>query len=271
MKKLKKTFKRIGSVFAVLLLILIMTILPTLALSINVTINYVGAGGYSAGIYFKTSDSVDYTNYQEGATIVAYADYSAQAYISLTQEALNMGYTGFLLYLTESKYYVSDQNLVPTYLQESYISLADGTFYVASGDVFLFYKDTMDLFLTAVPVNYDNYITSIANSEFERGRRQGMADQQGRINELESTLAVLTDEGTSRLDAYWDGVTDGYNLSDANQQYVKDVAVTIVDGTGSIIEQLLNLQILGISLYQIALLACAIPFTIFLVKICIHH
>lgn len=273
MKKLKKTFKRIGSVFAVLLLILLMTILPTLALTISIEVTYLNSGyGLCEGLFFKTSDASTYTRYDEGDTIVAVTEYNAAAYLSLTTEAINQGFTGFVIYLTESETYNTSQNLIPSYcLPDHIVSLADGSYYVADDAVFYFYKNTPYLYFAAVPVNLQYYMSNQSQNNYDRGYAEGISDQQDRINELESTVSMLQNQSTTASQAYSSGKNAGLLEAKQTSQFVQNMATVVVDGTGNIFQEMFKLEVLGIKLYQVALLCAFIPLIIFFVKVSLRH
>lgn len=270
MKKVKKTFKRIGSVFAVLLLILVMTILPTMAaMTIYVHVTYISSS-HCTGFQFKTSESANFTTYQEGSDIVATSEYNATAKLALTAAGVQAGYTGFLIYLTQYSNWTTAENLANLFLNDVLV-LNNGQVYVDSNEEFYFTRDTQDFYFACVPVNYANYISSIGNHAYEDGKRDGLAENQARINELESTIAVLTDESTSAGQYYSQGLAEGFDQGSHTDEYIRDVTTTIVNGTGSIIGELLGLEVLGIKMYQIALVAVMLPLTIFLVKIALRH
>lgn len=273
--------KRFFAVFSVLLILFLFSV-PLFALNVILNIDvylYFDDGlNKTEKITFWYQDSnhpngtqTDYTSAGQYNIInLVYTDLDfAGLKAVLTAEGSQL-YTGYLVSMMDN-----GVNVVGQYFADLTPD-SNGNYYVPN-DTFIYVSVSIDNapLMSWSPVNINDPVDQ-SNLGYSSGFNAGVQYQLGqdlaRIEYLENQIDSLTNQlsNLSSLDIDQikrDAFLDGQRSVPEAKQFVEDVVVTSIDGFTGVIKEFFNLNVFGIYIYQIVLIACLLPLFIFILKI----
>lgn len=176
-------------------------------------------------------------------------------------------YTGYLVSIqgNESNIIGSFTDLTPDSAGNYYI--ANDTYFHITSDL----QNTAPMIFT--PVNINDSIDP-NNYGFSAGYNFGKKEQarldQARIDYLQSQI----DYYQASMEERAEDLRKAYNTWNQAQgdtvEYVGDIVSTGINGFSDVIGQFFQLRVLGLTVYQIVLVACLIPLFIFIFKLVVH-
>lgn len=268
---MKKVFAILGVV-----VILCLTALPLFALSISINIDVILVSDSASGVTASISTNRGYstgsivTVYDTNPISLVYVgdeDLMSCSIKATLSENGRAEYTGYLVSITGT----GGSNIIGSYtdLQPD----SSGSYYIPNDTYF---NITSDLQGTApmvfTPVNINNAVDG-NNYGYSAGYNDGIKYQKGidekRIAYLEQQIQALQASSPS-ADQLQAAFAQGASEAAATKTFVQDVVTTGVNGFTDVVQQFFNLQVLGISLYQIVLVACLIPLFVVVFKFVVH-
>lgn len=270
--------KKAFAVFSIVLIFFLFT-LPLFAtdyvFQVDVTLITDSSGGYTH--YFATRriyDNADatVTQYFNNPISIVYAGDSHLTGLQVKAVLDGIGsqlYTGYLVTLD-----IGGTNVIGNYTDLTPIS--PGIYYIPSDTYFTFTTSIQLTYSNPIVFTPYNFDTEAEPSYFgyRSGYEDGARDKEKELLDIITGLRnendLLRDQNTTLVDAYNQGVQYGLDQAAENQKFVQNVVTTSITSFSDVVKIFLDLKILGISVYQVVLLACLIPLFVIVFKFVVH-
>lgn len=265
-------------VFAILSVFLILTLLaiPLFALDVAITVDVILVSDSASGVTQSITTLRSYatgdvaTVYNTNPISIVYVDEEDLFSVSIKATLSENGraeYTGYLVSITGT----GGSNIIGSYTD--LLPDSGGNYYIPNDTYFMI---TSDLQGTApmvfTPVNVNDPIDQ-NNLGYSAGYQDGIKYQKNidekRIAYLEQQIQALESVSPS-ADQLQSAFSQGAQEAAATKTFIQDVVTTGVNGFTDVVQQFFSLQVLGISLYQIVLVACLIPLFVVIFKFVVH-
>lgn len=275
--------RRVFAVIGVVFVLAFTLSIPLMALDVRVVSIRLMDFNLFNSLYVvrSTGQTTTTSTYAQGDSIILDDLISCTITVRPTNQATTQGYTGAYVYLTASGNtpvygYLDTPNLIgqftnllPNYENKYYVDFNNPI------DLIVSMSEGYDLWILPAVYSSD---TDLAYSAGERdGYRRAQSQYSSQIYQLQAQVSRLTSELDQALqdadlsDAYEAGYVAGYEKADKQPDYVREVFVSTANATGSIFQQFFELEVLGIKVYAILLMAVIIPLFIFVLKAVMHH
>jgi len=262
----------------ILLILLIALILSSV---IALTVSAIDTGFY-VDVNFTAQFSYTLTTLRDGSYSTVYTSfpvalvyddlYTLKLKMKLDQNATAQGYTGYFV-----TYIIDGVNKIGLYTD--LVPDQTNNYYIADDTYFSWFASASGGTVQFIPVNYVYFIDQ--NFGYTQGYKQGRAEQieanQAQIQELQEQILYwqnqvyeIHDVEAAIIDAENRGFDKGIKEAKATKTFIQDTISTGIDGFSDVVKGFLDLQVLGIHVYQVILVACLIPLFIFILKRVTH-